>query len=79
MEDTIVSLDLGRDEAMVIFELLSHFSVEDGALSLADPVNRLSLVRLHGALEKALVEPFDPRYEALLNAARTRLSECFSG
>jgi hypothetical protein len=79
MEDTIVPLNLGRDEAIVLFELLFDFSVEDGALSLADPVNRLSLVRLHGALEKALVEPFDPRYKALLKAARTRLSECLSG
>jgi hypothetical protein len=79
MEDTIVPLNLGRDEAVVLFEPLFDFSVEAGVLSLADPVKRLSLVRFHGALEKALVEPFDPRYEALLHAARKRLSECLSG
>jgi hypothetical protein len=41
MEDSIVFLTLGRDEAMVLFPLLFHFSVEGGALSLADP-DRLS-------------------------------------
>jgi hypothetical protein len=79
MEDMVVQVTLGRDEAIVLFDLLCDFAVEDGTLQLADSIDRLSLVRLHGALEKTLVEPLDPQYDASLSAARARLSRYLSG
>jgi hypothetical protein len=79
MEDMVVQLTLGRDEAIVLFDLLCDFGVDDGTLQLAEAINRLSLVRLHGALEKTLVEPFDHQYDASLSAARARLSRYLSG
>jgi hypothetical protein len=67
-----IDLKIGRDEALVLFEMLYDF-YEQPALQINGPAEKLALVRLHGALEKVLVEPFMPDYTALLEAARTRL------
>ena len=72
MTDTVVNLQLGIDEALVLFEMLADFQSEP-SLTVATSAERLALVRLHGVLEKTLVEPFRPDYRELLGAARSRL------
>jgi hypothetical protein len=78
MSDGFIDISLGRDEALILFELLFDLSGKT-SFSLDDSVDRLALVRLHGALESTLVEAFDPAYDALLHAARARLSAYLSG
>ena len=73
MTDSIISLEIGRDEALVLFELLADF-YSQSKLDIPTAAERLALVRLHGALEKTLVEPFRKDYLTLINEARARLS-----
>lgn len=70
--EDIVTLALGRAEALVLFEMLADFYSQP-VLEIGGPADRLALVRLHGALEKTLVEPFRPDYRTLIDAARSEL------
>lgn len=70
--DEPVSLKLGRNEALILFEMLADF-YNQPALTVRDAAERLALVRLHGSLESALVEPFQPDYRELIDVARKQL------
>lgn len=72
MSDKKINFELGRDEALVLFELLAGF-YDESTLDVPTPAERLALVRLHGALERTLVEPLQPDYRILLASARDRL------
>ena len=76
MSDIVVNLQLGMDEALVLFEALADFHSQL-SLAVPSPAERLALIRLHGALEKSLVEPFQADYQELLEAARERLKAEF--
>ena len=76
MNTEATTFELGRDEALVLFDLLADFHSQP-ELTLNSSAERLALIRLHGTLEKAMVEPFTPEYQNLLKAARSRLSEQF--
>lgn len=65
---------LGKDEALILFELLADFH-DAPAVVIGDNAQRLALVRLAGALESTLVELFMPNYNQIINDARERL-EC---
>lgn len=73
MNEHGVELAIGRAEALVLFDLLADF-YDQKCLQVESPAARLALVRLHGALEKVLVEPFMPEYRALIDEARSRLT-----
>lgn len=73
ISEEAVTLTVGRAEALVLFEMLVDFYSQP-ALKISGPAERLALVRLHGALEKTLVEPFMPEYRALIEEARSRLA-----
>jgi hypothetical protein len=70
------NIAIGRAEALVLFEMLADF-YSQSSLVIGSTAERLALVRLHGALEKALVEPFTPEYRALIEEARSSLTEQF--
>lgn len=72
MSDERINLEIGRDEALVLFELLVDFC-DQSVVEVPTPADRLALARLHGALEKTLVEPFRPDYQVLLASARNHL------
>jgi hypothetical protein len=74
MSDEAIALKIGRDEALVLFELLADFYSQP-VLEIPTVAERLALVRLHGELEKTLVEPFRPDYKQLLESARAHLRE----
>jgi hypothetical protein len=74
MSNEKISLLLGRDEALVLFELLAEYE-NQSEIKLPENVDRLALIRLHGALESSLVEPFQKEYRKLLSEARRRLNE----
>jgi hypothetical protein len=76
-EETI-GIQLGLDEALVLFELLAEF-YDQAALDIPSHSEQLALVRLHGALESTLVEPLQPDYSEKLYSARQRLIDQFRG
>ena len=76
MSAPVITLQLGVDEALVLFETLYDF-YDQPSIAVPSAAERLALVRLHGALERTLVEPFRPDYQKLLEAAKTRLSAQF--
>src|SRR6266446_2685987 len=63
MREKGIQLTIGRDEALVLFEMLADFYSQP-TLEIGSAAERLALVRLHGALEKTLVEPFMEDYRA---------------
>ena len=72
MSEQGVELAIGRAEALVLFEMLADFYSQP-CLQIDNAAERLALIRLQAALEKALVEPFMPGYRALIDEARSRL------
>jgi hypothetical protein len=72
VEGEQVTIRLSSDQALVLYELLSRFDQEE-ELSIEDRAEERVLGDVHAQLEKALVAPFDPRYEELVAAARDRL------
>jgi len=73
-----VSIHLSKDEALVLFELLSRFQETDN-LCLKNNAEFVALSRVSGQLDKALLEPFMANYTALLAAAQARVAEGFEG
>jgi len=73
-----LQLEVSRDEALVLFELLARFQ-DSGTLSVQHPAEFLALSQIAGQLEKTLAEPFAPEYRELLDRARGKLAEGFEG
>lgn len=73
MGDDNIILSLGKSEALVLFDLLADF-YKQPVLEVRDNAERLALVRLHGAVETALVEPFSEDYRDILSRARADLT-----
>ena len=67
-----VVIELTSAEALVLFELLSAFT-DSGKLDISDEPEKVALRNLCALLERTLVEPFDPEYDALLARARDSL------
>ena len=71
-----MNLQLGIDEALVLFETLANFH-DQPSIAMASAAERLAFIRLHGALEQSLVEPFRPNYQERLETAKARLAAQF--
>jgi hypothetical protein len=56
-----VTLIIGKAEALMLFDLPFDF-YRQPTLEIKDDAQRLALVRVHGALESTLVEPFSKDY-----------------
>jgi hypothetical protein len=67
-------MQLEEDVALVLFEFLARFD-ETEQLAFEDASEKWALIQLHGELERTLVEPFKPDYQALLRAARSRIRQ----
>ena len=72
MLNETVTINITKAEALVLFELLADFHGQP-VLEIKDNAERLSLVRIHGALESTLVEPFAKDYDQIIQAARAYL------
>ena len=66
------NLPLTSAEALVLFDFVSRFS-DTGKLELQDRAEAQALWNVCCLLEKQLVEPFDPNFASLLQAARDEL------
>lgn len=69
-----IALELTNDQALVLFELFAS-APESGQLTPRHSSEQNALWAIEAQLEKALSEPFDPNYQALLEAARKRLAD----
>jgi hypothetical protein len=67
---------LDDDVALVLFELLASEQIETRIPDLEAP-ERNALSALQGHLEKALLQPFSPEYDRLLESARQSLLRRF--
>ncbi len=76
MSEEGIHLAMGRAEALTLFEMLADFHSQP-CLQINGAAERLALVRLQGALEKVLVEPFMPDYQALVDEAHAHLAAEF--
>jgi len=74
MSESVITIELNWDAALVLFELLAGFNGSP-RLELPEPADSIALLRLHGALKSTLTEPFRPEYRDLLEAAKRRLVE----
>jgi hypothetical protein len=72
MPDKKIIVRIGRDEALILFELLADFSSQS-ELTIGDEADRLALFRLHGALDSTLVEPLKQDYAQIIEESRKRL------
>jgi len=72
MPDKKIGVRIGRDEAVILFEMLAEFSSQP-ILPIRDEAERLALFRLHGALESTLEEPLMPEYRQIVDESRSRL------
>ena len=72
MPDRLITISIGRDEAVILFEMLAEFSSQP-TLPVRDEAERIALFRLHGALESLFASPSDPDYRKLLDKSRSRL------
>jgi hypothetical protein len=68
-----VNLTLSKDEALVLFELLSRFSEEE-KLETKYKSEEQVLWNVQANLEKLLSEPFSKEYSTLLDIARKKLT-----
>ena len=71
---TQVDLHLTKEEAIVLFEMLSRFS-ENDKLEIEDQSEQRVLWNLCASLESKLVEPFDENYVSILENARAVLRD----
>ncbi|WP_417442056.1 hypothetical protein [Idiomarina sp.] len=69
-----VSIKLTKDEALVLFELLSRFSSSD-VFSIQDQAEERALWNLTCTFEKLLSEPFSDDWTEIISAARKRLRD----
>ncbi len=67
-----ITLQLAKPEALILFELLADFQRQP-SLRIRDGADRLSLIRLYGALQSTLVEPFSKDYDRIIATARDKL------
>ena len=69
-----IQIELTNDEALILFERLSQLNTTD-SLPVTDHAEELVFWKFHGQLEKALVEPFDPKYKDLILEAKARVAK----
>ena len=74
MSEEEVQLSIAKDEALVLFELVSRFAETD-KLAIEHQSEERALWNLNSQLERILVEPFISNYAELLQEAQERLKD----
>ncbi len=68
-----VSLRLRKEVAIVLFEMLADIK-QELAVPIRDDAERQAIWSLVSLFESALVEPFMPNYDAIVEEAKKRLA-----
>jgi hypothetical protein len=72
MGEIMLTINLSNDEALVLFEWLSHFD-EINTSEFKDEAEQNVLWSLEGKLESLLVEIVKPDYKRLVEEAKKRI------
>ncbi len=70
-----ITLELSSHEALVLFEFLSRFNLEDRSPHFEHDAEQHMLCELESELERQLAEPLDPNYRTYLREARERVRD----
>lgn len=73
-----VTITLTADEALVLFEFFARFA-EDNEFRLRHNAEFVAFSRISAQLDVALVAPFRPEYQEMLDAARERVAGDYEG
>ncbi len=73
--DDHVVIQLSRDEALVLYELLHRWEEHGQVAEPEHHAERVALWNLSATLERELAEPFDPACRRLVADARMRLTD----
>jgi hypothetical protein len=73
-----LGVDLGRDEALVLYEWVCRFNQREDVV-FDDQAEQRVLWDLEASLESLLVEPLSDNYTDLLAAARERVRDAPEG
>lgn len=75
-EEDDVTINLTRDEAIVLFEFLTRYSNGSGELRVVDQAEQRVLWDIQAILESTLPEPINnPRYEERVARARSAVRD----
>ena len=69
-----IQIEIGKDEAVVLFEFLSRFSDKE-ILQIEDQSEARVLWNIHCDLEKLLAEPFAINYKEILQKSRGKVRD----
>ena len=70
-----VTIELTKDEALVLFDFLGRFNQADNKNIFEDQAEQRTLWNIEALLEKTLVEPFMPNYADLVKQSRDKIRD----
>ena len=70
-----VTIELTKDEALVLFDFLARFNQIDNESVFEDQAEQKALWNVEGLLEKVLVEPFMENYKEIIKASRQKIRD----
>jgi hypothetical protein len=70
-----VTIELTKDEALVLFDFLGRFNQKEHNDIFEDQAEQKALWIVEGQLEKTLVEPFDPNYTDIIKQSRDNIRD----
>ena len=73
-----ISIDLSRDQALVLFEWLARTGAADQPAAFEDQAEQRALWDLEASLESVLTEPLREDYRQLVEGVRARLRDAES-
>jgi hypothetical protein len=73
-ESSKITIELSRDEAIVLFEWLARFNAQGGH-AFEDQAEQRALWNLECLFESTLSEPLSESYATILAAARAKLRD----
>ncbi|MBG6188801.1 hypothetical protein [Flavobacterium sp. CAN_S2] len=70
-----VTIELTKDEALVLFDFLGRFNQKANESDFEDQAEQITLWNVECVLETILVEPFMPNYEDILKHSREKIRD----
>ena len=74
MEDK-VTIELTKDEALVLFDFLGRFNKADHENVFEDQAEQRVMWNIEAALEKTLVKPFKSNYSEIIKHSRDKIRD----
>lgn len=70
-----VTIELTKDEALVLFDFLGRFNQKEHNDIFEDQAEQKALWIVEEQLEKTLIEPFDPNYTNIIKQSRDNIRD----